>query len=275
MAKDYYQILGLEKGASADEIKKAYRKLALKWHPDKNKSAEAEKRFKEINQAYEVLSDSQKKQTYDQYGESAFAGNSPFGGASSRQGPFSYGFSWGDNDFSEGFSDPFDIFESFFGGRSPFSRREQVPGYRINLSLKEAVVGVEKEVEIGGRKRKIKIPAGVETGSRIKFKDFYLITQILPNEEFSRQGDDLITTKKIDFKTAVLGETITIVNIDGEEVKFRVRSGTDSGKIIRLRGYGVPRRFGSGRGDLYVRLEIGVPKHLSRKQKEQVKDLEF
>jgi DnaJ-class molecular chaperone len=276
VAKDYYQILGLEKKASPEEIKKAYRKLALEWHPDKNKSAEAEKRFKEINQAYEVLSDPGKRQAYDQYGESAFTGGSPFGGASSRQGPFSYSFSWGGgDDFSGGFSDPFDIFESFFGGRSPFSRRDRTPGYQISLSLREAVTGVKKEVEINGRKREIKIPAGVETGSRIKFNDFYLVTQVLPDDKFSRQGDDLVTATKVSFKTAVLGGTVTVVNIDGEEIKFRLRPGTDSGRVIRLRGYGVPRRFSLGRGDLYIRLEVKIPKKLSRKQKDQIRSLDF
>ncbi len=277
MAKDYYQTLGLEKGASPEEIKKAYRKLALKWHPDKNKSAEAEKRFKEINQAYEVLSDPQKKQAYDQYGKAAFSGGSPFGQNKGQQGPFTYSYSWGGqgDDFFAGFSDPFDIFESFFGGRSPFGRREQVPGYQINLPLKEAITGTEKEIEINGEKRKVKIPPGVETGSRIKFKDFYLITQVLPDDNFSRQGTDLITKKKIKFKTAILGDTVTITNIDGEKIKFRVRSGTDSGKVIRLRGYGAPKRIGSGRGDLYVRLEIKTPKKLSRKEKEIIKNLNF
>jgi len=276
MAWDYYQILGLGKEARPEEIKKAYRKLALKWHPDKNKSPEAEKRFKEINQAYEVLSDPGKKQAYDQYGESAFTGGSPFGSASSRQGPFSYSFSWGGgDDFFGGFSDPFDIFESFFGGQSPFSHRDRIPSYQINLSLKEAVTGVKKEVEIGGRKREIKIPAGVETGSRIKFKDFYLVTQVLPDDKFSRQGDDLVTVARVSFKTVVLGGTVAITNIDGEEIKFRIRPGTDSGKIVRLKGYGVSKRFGLGRGDLYVRLEVEVPKKLSGKQKNQIKDWDF
>lgn len=276
MAKDYYQILGLEKGASQDEIKKAYRKLALKWHPDKNKSTEAEKRFKEINQAYEVLSDPQKKQAYDQYGETAFSGGSPFGQNMGRQGPFTYSYSWGGgaDDFFGGFSDPFDIFESFFGGRSPFSRQERIPSYQINLSLKEAIRGVKKEIEINGQKKTIKIPPGVDTGSRVRFKDFYLVVQVLPDDNFSRQGNDLVTTKKISFKTAVLGGIITITNLDGEKIKLRIRPGTDSGKIIRLRGYGAPRRSGSGRGDLYVRLEIEAPKNLSRKQKEQIKNLE-
>lgn len=276
MAEDYYQILGLKKGATPEEIKKAYRKLALEWHPDKNKSPEAEKRFKEINQAYEVLSDPEKRQAYDQYGESAFTGGSPFGGASNRQGPFSYHFSWGnESDFFGGFSDPFDIFESFFGGQSPFGRRDQIPSYQISLSLKEAVTGVKKEVEINGRKREIKIPAGVETGSRIKFRDFYLVTQVLPDEKFSRQGDDLVTTARVSFKTAVLGGTVAIRNIDGEEIKLRIRPGTDSGKIVRLKGYGVPKRFGFGRGDLYLRLEVEVPKRLSRRQKEQIKGLDL
>ena len=275
--KDYYQVLGLEKKVSGAEIKKAYRKLALKWHPDKNKSAEAEKRFKEINQAYEVLSDPKKRQAYDRYGKAAFGGRSPFSGASGRQGPFTYTYSQGGNGGNPfaGFSNPFDIFESFFGGQSPFSRQERIPGYQITLSLKEAVKGIEKKIELNGQKKQIKIPAGVDTGSQIKFKDFYLVIQVLADDKFTRQGNDLVVTKRISFKTAALGEIITVNNIDGEKVKFRIRSGTDSGKIIRLKGYGVPRRSGSGQGDLYVRLKIEVPKRLSRKQKEQIRGLDF
>jgi DnaJ-class molecular chaperone len=272
MAQDYYQTLELEKGATADQIKKAYRKLALKWHPDKNKSAEAEKRFKEINQAYEILSDPTKKAQYDQYGEAAFAG------AGSRQGPFTYSYSWGSNneeDIFGGFSNPFDIFETFFGGQSPFRQQVRIPTYQLNISLKEAITGTKKEIRLNEGKKQVRIPAGVQAGSRIKFNDFYLIIQVLPDDKFTRQGDDLVTEEKISFKTAVLGDTISITNIDGEKISFRVRPGTDSGKIIRLRGYGAPRRLGNGRGNLYVRLEVAVPNRLTRQQKEALENLDL
>src|ERR1035437_3105485 len=149
--KDYYQILGVSKSASADEIKKAYRKLALQFHPDKNKTKEADAKFKEVTKAYEVLSDSQKKQTYDQFGTAAFeqggpGAGGPFGGGFGQQGgqygPFTYTYTAdsGNADFG-GFSDPFDIFEQFFGGASPFGRRQHREVYSLKIDFMEAVKG--------------------------------------------------------------------------------------------------------------------------------------
>jgi len=272
--KDYYEILGVAKDAGAGEIKKSYRRLALKWHPDRNKSSEAEKRFKEINEAYEILSDSKKRQAYDQFGHAAFSGGMPGAGQSTYA---SYGnlgdilrqagVSWG------GFSDPFDIFESFFGGQSPFAQRNQLPTYRITIRQKEAVLGCEKEVSIDGRKKKIKIPAGVDSGSRMKFPDFYLLIDVLVDPDFIRQGDDLIIGKEISFTEAVLGSVTKILTIEGKEIKLRIRSGTQPGAMVRLRGYGVPRLRGRGKGDLYVRFRVKIPQKLSRKQKELIKRL--
>jgi DnaJ-class molecular chaperone len=190
---DYYDVLGVSKGVSADEIKKAYRKQALEWHPDKHKDNKeaAEKRFKEINEAYQILSDSQKRQAYDQFGHSAFSpgGGAPggFGGfpgagaQAGRWGPFTYTYTSSGDGSPSGespfagfdFGDPFDIFEQFFGGGSPF-RAARIPRYGIAIDFMEAIEGVEKEVEIEGKKRKIKIPAGVDEGSRINFGDFIL-----------------------------------------------------------------------------------------------------
>ena len=158
--RDYYDILDVGKTASEAEIKKAYRKQALQWHPDRNKSAEAAEKFKEVNEAYEVLANPQKKQAYDQYGHAAFTpgsefgGGSPFGGAagqSYQQGPFTYSYQTsGDGagfDFSN-FSDPFEIFEQFFGGGSPFRQAQRLTRYGLSLSFMEAAQGVEKTVEI-------------------------------------------------------------------------------------------------------------------------------
>jgi len=272
--KDYYEILGVSKGASAADLKKAYRRLALKWHPDRNKSPEAEKRFKEINEAYEILSDSKKRQAYDQFGHAAFSGGMP--GAD--QGVYtSYGnlgdilrqagVSWG------GFSDPFDIFESFFGGQSPFVRQERLPTYQIVIQQKEAILGCEKEVNIDGKKKKIKIPAGVDSGSRIKFPDFYLLVEVLADPDFARRGDDLIAEREISFSEAALGSVIKIFTIEGKEVKLRIRPGTQSGTMVRLRGFGVPHLRGRGRGDLYIRFRVKIPQKLTRKQKELIKKL--
>jgi len=273
--KDYYEILGVAKSASAADLKKAYRRLALKWHPDRNKSSEAEKRFKEINEAYEILSDSKKRQAYDQFGHAAFSGGMP---SASRGAYASYGnlgdilrqagVSWG------GFSDPFDIFESFFGGQSPFAQRDQLPTYRIAIRQREAVLGCEKEVSINGRKKKIKIPAGVDSGSRMKFPNFYLLIDVLADPDFARQGDDLIIEKEISFAEATLGSVAKILTIEGKEVKLKIRSGTQPGTMVRLRGYGVPRlQRGRGKGDLYVRFRVKIPQKLTRKQKELIKEL--
>ncbi|KKU63335.1 MAG: Chaperone protein DnaJ [Candidatus Woesebacteria bacterium GW2011_GWC2_47_16] len=180
---DYYDILGVSKNASSEEIKKAYRKQALEWHPDRHKDEKeaAEKRFKEINEAYQILSDTQKRSAYDQFGHSAFSpggmpGGSPFG-QTGRYGPFTYSYystgGNGGNPFASfDFGDPFEIFEQFFGGGSPFRQARQVPRYSITLDFLEAINGVTKDVSISGKKRKVKIPAGVDEGSRINFGDF-------------------------------------------------------------------------------------------------------
>ena len=269
--KDYYEILGVSKTATSEEIKKAYRRLALKWHPDRNKSPEAEKRFKEINEAYEVLASPEKRRAYDQFGHRAFSG-------AAGTGPFTYTYSgnlgdiFGDWDDFGGFSNPFDIFESFFGRRSPFAQN-RLPTYRLTISLKEAVLGTEKEITINGKKRKVKIPAGVDNGSRIKFPDFYLLISVSPDNRFVRQDDDLITQKEISFSQAALGGTVPVSLIDGKTVRLRVRPGTQPGTMVRLRGYGVPRLHGRGRGDLYVRFQVKVPQKLTREQKEKIRSL--
>ncbi len=269
-ADGYYQILEVDKDASQADIKKAYRQKALKWHPDRNESAEAEEKFKAINEAYQVLSDPEKRKTYDRFGAQAFSGAS---GEKTGRGPFTYTYrSSGGSQGFEGFADPFEIFESFFGGgASPFSRRQRQPSYQINIRLKEAVTGTEKQVDIAGESKKIKIPAGVRDGSRIRFSDFNLIVRVKPDKRFKRRGQDLICEKKISFSQAALGGVVKLKNIAGEEVKFRIKSGTDSGKTIRLRGYGVPGLRGSRRGDLYVTLQIQTPSSLTSEQKKLLK----
>jgi len=285
---DYYDILGVSKNASADEIKKAYRKQALAWHPDRHKDnkEEAEKRFKEINEAYQVLSDSQKKSAYDQFGHAAFTPGGGFanqGGFSGqpfsqggKYGPFTYTYtssgSGGDSPFAGfDFGDPFDIFEQFFGG-SPFRQRRQVPRYGITIDFMEAVKGVEKDVEIEGKKRKIKIPAGVDEGSRISFKDFILSINVRPHDVFERDGYDIYLKFGIPFSLASLGGEVKVPTIDND-IKIKIRPGTQSGKIIRLRGKGVQNPHGRGKGDEYVRIFVSVPEKLSREQKKIIDNL--
>lgn len=277
---DFYSVLGVSKSATQQEIKTAYRKLALKWHPDKNKSPEADTKFKEINKAYEVLSDSKKREMYDQYGESAFSqGGQPGGQSYSyRQGPFSYTYSsQGGNPFENidfgGFSDPFDIFEEFFGFHSPFSRANRKQVYSIQLDFEEAVHGVEKEVSIENKRKKIKIPAGVGDGNRIRFTDFDLEIRVKPHHTFRREGQDIYLNKEISFKQAVLGDIIEVETLD-KPVKFKVRKGTQPGTIIRLKGVGVPYPNSNHKGDQYVVLKIKIPDKASSKARRLLEELE-
>jgi len=279
---DYYDILGVSKGASADEIKKAYRKQALEWHPDRHKDEKepAEKRFKEINEAYQVLSNPQKKTAYDNYGHDAFTpgGGNPFAGGfqGGQSGPFTYTYTQGgENPFGNmDFGDPFDIFEAFFGGGNPFGRTQarSIPRYSITISFMEAAKGVSKEVAIEGKKRKIKIPAGIYEGARINFGDFTLSVNIKPDKLFERQDDDIYVNVAIPFSLAVLGGEIKIPTID-KEVKIRVRPGTQSGTMMRLRENGVPHLHGRGSGDQYIRINVLVPEKLDKNQKSIVTEM--
>lgn len=277
--RDYYEILGLEKGASAADIKSAYRKAALKWHPDKNqdKKEEAEAKFKEINEAYQVLSDDKKRQTYDQFGHAAFdpasgMGGNPFGGGF-QQGPFtwSYSTSGGANPFGEGdFGDPFEIFEQFFGGG--FSRAARRPRYSLRIDFMEAVKGVEKEVKIDGESKKIKVPAGANDGTRIRFDEFDITIDVGTHPKFKRDGYDLFLDTEIPYTTAALGGKVKVETVDSS-LNLKVRAGTQSHTLVRLRGEGVPHLRGAGKGDLYVRLIVTVPDKLNREQRKLLERL--
>lgn len=289
--RDYYEVLGVSKSASEAELKASYRKQALAWHPDRNKSKEAETKFKEINEAYEILSNREKRTAYDQFGHAAFepgggfgGSQGPFGGQSQnyQQGPFSYSYTTYDGgqgpdigfDFG-GFSDPFEIFAQFFGGASPFGGRQtsRKPRYGISLSFMEAAKGVEKEVAVDGKRKKIKIPAGVDDGSVIQFPDFYLTVDVKPDKTFRREGLDVYVEKEISFSQAVLGAIIEVPTIE-DNLNLKVRPGTQPGTMIRLRGQGIkdPRR--GNRGDEYIRLQIIVPSKLTRRQREILEEFE-
>ncbi len=280
MAKDYYELLGVSKGSSEADIKKAYRKLALKWHPDRNKGKEAEEKFKEINAAYEILSDSKKRETYDQFGHAAFTrggtgGPGGPGGGSYQQGPFTYTYTrgGGGNQGGSGFTDPFEIFEQFFGGASPFQQARRRPTYQIEVDFMQSIKGVEKQVEIEGKKRKIKIPPGVDNGQRIRFSDFNLVISVKSHKTFKREGANIIVTQEIDYPLAVLGGTIEVPTID-KPVKLKIRAGTQSGTLVRLRGKGLTTGgIFRTQGDQYVQLKVKVPKRLSREQKRLINDL--
>lgn len=277
--RDYYEILGLEKTASQADIKSAYRKAALKYHPDRNKEKDAEAKFKEINEAYQVLSDKQKRQTYDQFGHAAFDPSSGMGGGAgpfsgfdfsgfgraNEQGPFTWSSTRGSG--SGGgfdFSDPFEIFEQFFGGGFARARR---PRYGVNISFMEAVQGSEKEITLqDGKKKKIKIPAGVSNGTRIRFDDFDVSVDVGVHPRFKRDNADVFVDEYIPFTLAALGGELKVETLN-DELKIKIRPGTQSHTLIRLRGEGIKHLRGRGVGDLYVRLIVKVPEKLSREQK--------
>ena len=281
---DYYEILGVSKNASDAEIKTAYRKQAMKWHPDRNKSSEAAEKFKEINKAYEVLADSKKKHVYDQYGSEAFE-RGGFGGAHGgtyQQGPFTYTYtsSGGENPFEGmdfgGFSDPFEIFEQFFGFQSPFSRGRRQPRrdiYQLELTFEEAVHGTKKETVIKGDHKTIKVPAGVDTGMTIRFSDFDVQVKVKPHPYFQREGKDIYFEKELSFPFATLGGVVEVPTIHGM-VKLKVRPGTQSVTTVRLRDQGVPYPNSYKKGDQYVIFKIQTPEHLSSKARKLLEELQ-
>lgn len=279
MNKDYYEVLGVAKNATSDEIKRAYRKLALQYHPDRNKTKEGEVRFKEVTKAYEVLSDSQKRQTYDQFGAAAFeqggpGGQGAYGGNGGQYGPFTYSYSTNNEGFDfGGFSDPFDIFEQFFGGASPFGARQRRPTYSLAISFMEAVHGVTKTVTIDSKKQTIKIPGGVDTGSRIRFGDYDIVIDVLADKHFQREGADIVTEEELLFTKAALGTELKLETIDGP-LTVRVPAGTQPGTVMRLKGRGISRLRGAGRGDHYVKIKVVIPTSLTGKQKELLKQFE-
>lgn len=287
MKQDFYELLGISKSASKEEIKSAYRKMALKYHPDRNHEPGAEDKFKEINEAYEVLSNDQKKSAYDQFGHAAFdpsSGAGGFGGHryTDQSGPFTYTWSSSggqpggiDFDFG-GFSNPFDIFEQFFGGNvgGGRSRQHQIPTYKIQISFLDAAKGVEKEVDLNGHRKKIKIPAGVDDGQRIRFTDFILYIDVLPDTVFKREGNDVYVNVDISLTQAILGDNIQVPTLEGS-LEIRVKPGTQPNTLVRLRGHGIRDVNGFGQGDLYIRLNLNIPTRLTSRQKELIKELGF
>ena len=276
--RDLYDILGVGKTASATEIKKAYRKLALQYHPDRNKSQGSVEKFKEISEAYEILSDQGKRQNYDQFGHAAFDPSQGFAGSADqtyRQGPFTYTYTTGspsgDSGFDfGGFTDPFEIFESFFGGASPFGRTARFLRYGITIEFMEAVEGCQRSIVHQGKEYTVKIPAGADDGTRIRFHDFYVTIEVKNHHMFKRDGADVFIDFPISFIEATLGSVIDVPTVD-KGVKLKVRPGTQPGTLIKLRGKGIPRLRGGGRGDQYVRLIVKIPQKLSRRQKDLLK----
>ncbi len=287
--RDYYEILGVKKGASADEIKSAYRQMARKHHPDIDKTAGASERFKEIGEAYQVLSDPQKKQSYDQFGHAAFdrgagGGGNPFAGGGN---PFSGGwqqYSTSGNpniefDFG-GFEDPFQLFEQIFGGGFGAQMRRR-PTYQLNISFDEAIKGVTKEVEIESRnsqgrlerkRMKIKVPPGADNGTKMRFGDVEIVFSVARNPEYLREGADIFSEININIPQLVLGDIFEVNTVQGQ-VKVKVPPGTQPGSLVKLKGKGAPRLGGVGHGDHYVRVNLDVPKNPSKQEKQLYEEL--
>lgn len=285
--KDYYESLGVSKSASEAEIKSAYRKLARQHHPDIDKSAGAAERFKEVSEAYQVLSDPQKKGAYDQFGHSAFSRDAGFGGQGSPFGGGWQTYSWSSGsgnpniqfDFG-GFEDPFELFEQIFGGAGfgGYSRRR--PTYQMNLTFDEAIKGVTKEVEIESRNRegrlerkrmKIKVPPGVDNGTKMRFGDLDIVFGVSRNPEFLREGADIFSEIKVTIPQLVLGDVFEVNTVQGK-VKVKVPSGTQPGSLVKLKGKGAPR-IGGGHGDHFVRVNLEIPQNPSKQERELYEEL--
>ena len=302
MAEDYYQTLGIGKSASKAEIKKAYRKLAMKYHPDHTKGDKAaEEKFKKISDAYAVLSDEEKRKQYDTFGsegfhqrfsqEDIFRGfdfsdilrEFGFGGAGGRGGGARFSFGGGRNPYGTG--SPF----GSFGGRPAEAKGSDLV-YELPLMLSEIINGASKVIsyEHKGRSESItiKIPKGMITGKKLRLAgkgeqspfggppgDLYVQSKVLDDPIFSIEEYDLITHREIKLSEAILGTLLSIPTPDGKELSLKVPPGTKHGTKMRLAGHGIPHMKGSRKGNLYVRLQIRMPKKLTDEQRKLVEKL--
>ena len=304
--RDYYEVLGVSKTATDAEIKKAYRKLAMKYHPDYNPGdKDAEEKFKEVNEANEVLSDPKKRQLYDQYG---FAGVDPSYAAQNGGGAGGFSGFGGDGvDLGDIFGDIFGGGFGGFGGSARQAnpnapRKGQDIRVRITLSFDEAVHGCKKNITITRQQEctechgsgtiavkktlEANVPAGIDDDQGFRLSgmgnagtnggpagDVIVAVTVRPSEVFQRDENNIYVVFPITYSQAVLGDTITVPSIDGK-VEVNVPEGTQSGTTFRLRGKGVQYVNGRGRGDMYVKCEVEIPKKLSRTQREALKKFE-
>ncbi len=304
MADDYYKILGVDKKADAEAIKKAYRKLALKYHPDRNPgNKEAEEKFKKISEAYAVLSDPEKRKQYENFGSDQFSQRYSqedifrnfdlneilrdfgFGGTGSagRRGGFT---------FRAGGGDPFS--ELFRQGQPQYETPQKGEDlhYNLSITLEESVSGTEKKLALQRGQEvheiSVKIPAGISTGKKLRLSgkgyagiqsgpsgDLYLNISVLPHPIFARDGNDIFIEKSISFTQAVLGSSIEVPTIDGTIKRIKIPAGTQNGTKIRMKGYGVPGLKGSDtvKGDQFVKISIDVPRKMNDNQLQLIRKL--
>jgi len=297
--KDYYKILGVDKKASQDDIKKAYRKLAVKYHPDKTKGDKAsEEKFKEVNEANEVLGNPEKRKKYDELGQHwnqhqhAGGGEGSFDWSAFQQrgrkpGGSSSGFGFGNSGFS-------DFFEQFFGGSfagqefsgENFQSSGQDLRLDLNISLEEAYHGTTRQFQVDGEKLQIKLKPGMYEGQQIRIKgkggkgrgngprgDIYGFVHMEPHPRFKVTQSDLHCNVNIDLYTAVLGGKATVETLKGT-IKINIASGTENGKVLRLKNMGMPFYNEPDKfGDLYAKVNIEIPKNLSAKEQELFRQL--
>ena len=309
--KDYYKILGTSKSASPGEIKKAYRKLALKYHPDRNKGDKsAEAKFKEISEAYAVLSDAEKKKQYDMFGAEGFQNRfsqedifrgfdfgsifSEFGvgGGGSSQNIFSQMFGGaggpGKRQYRSSGS-PFGHSSAGFGGHSQRAKGQDLI-YELPVTLEELSRTANKIIsyQMDGRQEQVsvKIPAGIPAGHKLRLRgkgepspyggppgDLFIQISVLAHPVFRRVNDDLYFKQAIKFSESVLGTEIEVPTIDQKTLKLKIPPGTQNNAKFRLKGYGLPHMKGGGKGDAYAEISIAVPKKLNKKQESIVKSL--
>ncbi|HSD94778.1 MAG TPA: DnaJ C-terminal domain-containing protein [Syntrophales bacterium] len=314
MAVDYYKALGVDKGASLEDIKKAYRKLALKYHPDRNPSDKkrAEEKFKDISEAYAVLSDPEKRKQYDEFGTDAFRQKFTqedifrnFDINDILRG-FGFGnlggeFTWQGGSGGRGArrpyttqrrADPFgDLFgEQAYGQREAQAAKDQDIDYNLSITLEESVFGAEKKLALQkGNKTEevsVKIPAGISSGKKLRLAgkgipgpyggpagDLYLNIQVQPHPIFSRDGDDLYVERIVSFSQACLGATIDVPILSGGSKRLKIPAGTQSNTKIRMKGFGAPHLKGEGQGDQYVRIFVDVPRKLNARQADLIRKL--
>ena len=312
MADDYYKTLGVEKSDSEEDIKKAYRKLAMKFHPDRNPgNKQAEEKFKKLSEAYAVLSDQEKRKQYDSVGSDAFQqrysqedifkgfdlndilrqfgvgggggrGARSFGGGRGRT--YSYG--------QQGGGDPFaDLFGGGGGGdygQPP--QKGQDYEYNLSITLEESVFGAEKKLSLQKEDHveeiNIKVPPGISSGKKLRLAgkgspgygegmpgDLYLNISILPHPIFARDGNDIYVEKSVNYSQAALGTTIDVPTIDGITKRIKIPAGTQNNTKVRMKGFGVPILKGGGKGDQYVKIFVDVPRRLTDRQAQLIRNL--
>ena len=295
--KDYYKTLGVNKSATTEEIRKAYRQLAKKYHPDKNPGSKtAEEKFKELTEANEVLSDPEKRKKYDtlganwkQYQTSGNAGNNDWysqfnqggGNRSYEYSSDASGMFGGEGGFS-------DFFESFFGGSLRDKARTNTKAQprkgrdyesKLNISLNEAYTGAEKEFSINGKRLKIQITPGIEYGKKLRLKnqggegtrggekgDLYLTIDIDKHPLYERKGEDLYLNLDVDLYIAILGGKKQLKMLDGKSINITIPKETDNETILRMKDLGMPKS-GGGKGDLFVIIKVRIPKNLSAEER--------